>query len=85
VSRPARPPTCAATVGSSGAGHVRRGYTADDVVNRPIGILRDADEAVGRDHAPSRVRPWLAMLRESLFTPAGTAAFQRRAAGRRAA
>ena len=67
------------------AGHVRRGYTADDVVNRPIGILRDADEAIGRDHDPSRVRPWLAMLRESLVTPAGTAAFLRRISGRRAA
>ncbi len=59
-------------------GYVRRGYTASDVVQRPLGVLRDADRAVGRVHDPTRIRPWLAMLRASLYTPAGRAAFLKR-------
>ncbi|KRF36357.1 hypothetical protein ASG94_02520 [Nocardioides sp. Soil805] len=59
-------------------GRVRRGYTASDVVQRPIGVLRDVDVALGREHDPRRIRPWLAMLRESLYTPSGREAFLRR-------
>jgi hypothetical protein len=59
-------------------GRVRRGYTASDVVQRPVGVLRDADLALGRAHDPGRIRPWVAMLRESLYTPSGRAAFLRR-------
>ena len=59
-------------------GRVRRGYTASDVVQRPVGVLRDADLALGRAHDPGRIRPWVAMLRESLYTPPGKAAFLRR-------
>jgi very-short-patch-repair endonuclease len=60
------------------AGYVRRGYTAGDVLHRPVTVLEDADRALGRPHDPSRIRPWTAQLRESLFTPAGQAAFLRR-------
>jgi hypothetical protein len=56
---------------------VRRGYTAGDVLHRPVTILEDADRSLGRPHDPSRIRPWTAQLRESLFTPAGQAAFLR--------
>lgn len=57
------------------AGYVRRGYTGGDVIRRPVTVLEDADRALGRPHDPSRIRPWMAELRESLFTPAGQAAF----------
>jgi hypothetical protein len=57
------------------AGYVRRGYTAGDVLHRPVTILEDADRALGRPHDPSRIRPWTAELRKSLFTPSGRAAF----------
>jgi hypothetical protein len=57
------------------AGHERRGYVAADVLTQAVTVLRDADEALGRAHDPARVRPWHALLRESLFTPAGTARF----------
>lgn len=60
-------------------GRVRRGYTASDVVQRPVSVLRDVDVALGREHDPRLIRPWLAMLRESLYTPPGRAAFLRRA------
>lgn len=62
----------------SSLGRVRRGYTASDVVQRPIGVLRDADLALGRAHDPARIRPWIVMLRESLYTPPGRAAFLHR-------
>lgn len=64
----------------SAAGRVRRGYTASDVVQRPVGVLRDADLALGRVHDPARIRPWTEMLRQSLYTPAGREAFSRRVA-----
>jgi hypothetical protein len=51
----------------------RHGYTDDDVLRRAVGILRDADRAVGREHVPGRIRLWHDLLRQSLFTPAGTA------------
>jgi len=50
---------------------VRHGYTSEDLLQRGVSILRDADRSVGRAHDPSRVRAWHALLRESLFTPAG--------------
>lgn len=60
------------------AGYVRRGYTSGDVILRPVTVLEDADRSLGRPHDPSRIRPWTAQLRESLFTPAGRSAFLRR-------
>lgn len=60
------------------AGFVRRGYTAGDVLHRPVTVLEDADRALGRPHDPSRIRRWHALLRESLFTPAGQTAFLHR-------
>lgn len=56
----------------------RRAYTKDDVLSQGITILRDADRAIGRDHDPARIRAWHDLLRESMFTPAGLAAFCRR-------
>ena len=50
----------------------RRGYTAVEVLHRPVAILRDADASTGRPHEPDRVRDWYTLLRGSLFTPVGT-------------
>lgn len=60
------------------AGQVRRGYTSGDLLHRPVGVLRDIDRAVGRQHDPARVRVWTEMLRTSLFTESGRAAFSAR-------
>ena len=56
-------------------GYVRRGYTSGDVLHRAVTILEDADRALGRPHDPTRIRAWHELLRDSLFTPAGQAAF----------
>lgn len=56
----------------------RRGYTSQDVLHQGVGILRDADAALGRPHDPRRIRTWHDLLRESLFSPAGTARFAAR-------
>lgn len=60
------------------AGQVRRGYTLGDLLHRPATVLHDADRAVGRAHDPARVRAWTALVRDSLYTPAGRVAFLRR-------
>ncbi len=63
----------------------RHGYTDDDVLHRAVGILCDADRAMGREHLPERVRPWHDLIRQSLFTPAGRAQFARRLEGKKSA
>ncbi|WP_127480092.1 hypothetical protein [Nocardioides pantholopis] len=60
------------------AGYRRHGYTREDVLHQGVLILRDADAAVGRPHDPGRITRWHDLLRESLFTPAGTARFRAR-------
>jgi len=50
----------------------RRGYTSRDVLEQAVTILKDADRSIGREHDPARIRVWHQLLRESLFTPAGT-------------
>lgn len=52
-------------------GWERRGYTSHDVLHQAVAILRDADQALGRPHDPARARAWHAILRKSLFSPAG--------------
>ncbi|WP_416953192.1 hypothetical protein ACNKF0_14490 [Nocardioides sp. T5] len=56
-------------------GFVRRAYTGGDVIHRAVTILEDADRSLGRPHDPTRIREWHRLLRDSLFTPAGRAAF----------
>ncbi len=57
---------------------IRHGYTAQDVLTQAIGILRDADAALGRPHRPERIRKWHALIADSLFTASGTQRFRRR-------
>lgn len=57
---------------------VRRGYTREDVLHQGVRILADADRALGRPHDPARIRAWHALLKESLFTPAGIERLRRR-------
>jgi hypothetical protein len=56
----------------------RRGYTREDVLHQAVRILRDADASLGREHEPHRVRAWHQLLRDSLFSPAGTARLRQR-------
>ncbi len=57
---------------------VRRGYTSADVLHQAVGILRDADLSLGREHRPERVRPWHRLLADSTFTPSGRERLRRR-------
>jgi hypothetical protein len=50
---------------------LRRGYTSNDVLHQAVTILRDADLSLGREHRPSRIRPWHDLLKDSLFTSSG--------------
>lgn len=63
------------------AGLERRGYTSEHVLHQGVAILRDADLALGRPHDPRRIQAWHALLRESLFSPAGRARFLARLPG----
>jgi hypothetical protein len=62
----------------SAAGWLRRGYTDLEVLHRPVVVLRDIDRTLGREHDPTRLAAWYALLRESCFTPAGRRLLVRR-------
>ena len=57
------------------AGLTRRGYTLGDLLRRAVTVLEDIDRAVGRAHDPSRIRVWAELVRQSLYSLAGQAAF----------
>jgi hypothetical protein len=57
---------------------IRRGYTSVEVLHQAVGILRDADLSLGREHRPGRIRAWHALLADSLFTPSGRERLVRR-------
>lgn len=60
------------------AGWTRRGYSAGDVCERPLDMLREIDAALDRRHRPERLRPWLTLLTDSTLTPTGRARLSRR-------
>jgi hypothetical protein len=49
----------------------RYGYTAIEIHRGPGQILRDAEDALGLDHDPSRVHAWLEEYERSSFSDAG--------------
>jgi very-short-patch-repair endonuclease len=53
------------------AGYERRAFTSQDVLLTPIGILRDAEATLGREHDPARIQAWYSLLQESLLSPSG--------------
>lgn len=59
----------------------RRGYTSEDLLGRAVGVLRDVDLTLRREHDPTRVRTWHEQLRPSCFSAAGRAALVRRLNG----
>lgn len=59
-------------------GWTRRGYTAFDILRSPEEILREADDALGREHDPGRLGAWFALLEESTLSPGGMARLRRR-------
>ena len=57
---------------------LRRGYTSSDVLHQAVGVLRDADLSLGREHRPERIRAWHELLADSCFTPSGRSRLLRR-------
>ncbi len=64
--------------GIGGIGWTRRGYTARDILHQPLQILREADDALGREHDPGRLEGWFELLRASTLSPSGMARLRRR-------
>jgi hypothetical protein len=58
--------------------YIRRGYTADDLVNRPLAMLQEIDRALGRAHQPGRLTTWRHWLRESTYSVEGRRRLQNR-------
>lgn len=62
----------------TGDGWERYGYTRITLVQAPVTVLRDADEAVGRPHVPAAIRPWVWALAGTCVTAAGRDRLRRR-------
>lgn len=58
--------------------YVRRGYTANDLVDRPMATLQELDRNLGRLHLNSRLNTWRHWLRESTYTAEGRRRLQNR-------
>jgi very-short-patch-repair endonuclease len=56
----------------------RYGYTAAELLREPDRVIRDADDARGVAHDPTRVHGWLREVQKSSLTPHGLAALNRR-------
>lgn len=63
------------------AGLVRRGYNIRDMTRGQLGILRDADAAIGRPHEPYRIVAWQDMFDASCWSTRGRDALGRRILG----
>jgi hypothetical protein len=55
----------------AGTPFVRRGYTADDLVNHPLVMMAEIDRALGRRHRPERMRLWRRWVEESTLSESG--------------
>ncbi len=60
------------------AGYERFGYIAREILTDPARIVRDADDARGVPHDPTRVQPWLREAAASSLHRGGRAALERR-------
>jgi very-short-patch-repair endonuclease len=59
-------------------GFERYGYTAAEIVLRPLRIVADAEAATGLRADPRRLERWLAESRRSTLTPSGRARLHQR-------
>ena len=64
--------------GLASTAYVRRGYTADDLLNHPLAVLQEIDRAIGRRHRPERVERWRAWVSRSTYSEAGRARLMNR-------
>ncbi|GAB2862725.1 hypothetical protein [Nocardioides pacificus] len=62
----------------AGTPYRRRAFTADELLNRPLLVLREIDQALGRKHVPTRVHRWRRLVAESCWSPAGRARLENR-------
>jgi len=57
--------------GLSGTRYIRRGYTLDDLLNHPAVAMHEIDRALARPHDLRRIRRWLRMVDNSLYSDVG--------------
>ncbi|CAB4725685.1 unannotated protein [freshwater metagenome] len=55
----------------AGAGYDRRGFTLDDLLNKPTTVMHEIDRALDRRHDQRRIRRWRALVDDSLYAEAG--------------
>ncbi len=64
--------------GLAGSPFVRRGFTADDLLNHDLVVLAEIDRAIGRPFRPRRIAPWRRLVAQSSHSAEGRARLQHR-------
>lgn len=57
--------------GITAASHVRKGFVLDDLLNHPVVVMHEIDNALGRPHDLDRLRRWRRLVDNSLYSDAG--------------
>ena len=55
----------------AGSPYVRRGYTADDLLNHPGAVMAEIDRALGRRSRPARLARWHRLVEASVYSQLG--------------
>ena len=64
--------------GLADSGYVRKGFVLDDLLNHPVVVMHEIDQALGRPHDLRRLRQWRQLVDNSLYSDAGRARIMNR-------
>jgi hypothetical protein len=59
--------------GLAASAYVRKGFVLDDLLNHPLVVMHEIDNALGRPHDLGRLRRWRRLVENSLYSDAGRA------------
>jgi hypothetical protein len=57
--------------GIAAASYVRKGFVLDDLLNHPVVVMHEIDNALERPHDLDRLRRWRRLVENSLYSDAG--------------
>jgi hypothetical protein len=64
--------------GLTASSYVRKGFVLDDLLNHPVVVMHEIDNALGRPHDLGRLRRWRKLVENSLYSDAGRARIMNR-------
>jgi hypothetical protein len=59
--------------GLAASSYIRKGFVLDDLLNHPVVVMHEIDDALGRPHDLGRLRRWRRLVDNSLYSETGRA------------